>query len=341
MFKDSARELGTLRFFREKLQRRNVTLDVKHFEDCEQLFISVGKSYTVEAFLEFFEMDTLYDCPQNHLPPRPHLMPDKLSKKEYFDKTMDKFIDEFLSPVLVSLNGLQHQSQNDDQTNEDNDSDFVRNYSLQLLQYFFLIADFKDAVKEGNGVRLHQLHKQLLHHFKSDSGYNSFAIEMFINIIQNEVLLTEQEAHQCIWSATTNWPGGKGRNIEIDLLQENRNKDLKKLIKGMGANKTDKSIDRASRAVGGIQQIVENLNAEAIKQPVSGTHSHKSSVPDELEIMKDLRKLRPFSTEPGRAHSSFPSISADPLATLNNEEFESWLKRHKKYLIHNAPTEAE
>ncbi|CAB4011884.1 Hypothetical predicted protein [Paramuricea clavata] len=189
------------------------------------------------------------------LPPRPDLMPNKLSKKEYF-----------LSPVLVSLNGPQHQSQNDDQTNEDNDSDF------------------------------------------------------------NEVLLTEQEAHQFIWSATTKWI-----DLQIDVLQENRNKDLKKLIKGMGGNKTDKSIDWASRAVGGIQQSVENLNAETIKQAVSGTHSHQPSVSDELEIMKDLRKLRTFSTEPGRAHSSFPSISADPLATLINEEFEYWLKRHKQF----------
>ena len=47
---NSAREQGTLRYYREKLQRRNVTKDVKHFEECEQLFISVGRSYTVAFF---------------------------------------------------------------------------------------------------------------------------------------------------------------------------------------------------------------------------------------------------------------------------------------------------
>ena len=336
MFKDSARELGTLRFFREKLQRRNVTLDVKHFEDCEQLFISIGRSYTVEAFLEFFDMETLEDCPRKHLPPRPDLMPDQPSKKEYFDKTMDKF-DEFLGPVLTYDSDPQpeFEVQNDDNT------DFIRNYSLRLLQYFFMMADIKDAVKEGNGLRLHQIHKQLLHHFKSDSGYNAFAIEMFINIVQNEVLLSSQEAHQCMWSATANWAGGKGKNIEIDLLQENRNKDLKSLIKGMGTNKTNKAIDRASRAVGGIQHIIENLNAQGSKQPTCGSHSHKASVPDELKILKDLRELRPFLTQPGRAHSSFSSISVHPLAALNTKEFETWLLRHKKYLIHNVSTEEE
>ena len=169
-------------------------MDVKHFEECEQLFISIG-SYTVEAFLEFFDMETLENWPA--------LMPDQSSKKEYFDKIMDKFIDEFLSPVLV----FDSNSQPDFDVQNDEGScntDFVQNYSLRLLQYFFIMADIKDAVKEGNGLRLHQIHKQLLHHFKSDSGYNAFAIEMFMNIIQNEILLSNQEAHQCMWSETAN-----------------------------------------------------------------------------------------------------------------------------------------
>ena len=55
-YKNSGREKGTLRFFREKLNRRNVTVDVKHYEDCEQLFVSVGFCFVVEALLEFFQM---------------------------------------------------------------------------------------------------------------------------------------------------------------------------------------------------------------------------------------------------------------------------------------------
>ena len=286
-------------------------------------------------------MKTLEDCPHKHLPPRPDLLPDQSSKKEYFDETMEKFIDEFLSPVLTFDDDCQQECevQSDE---ESHNTDFVRNYSLRLLQYFFIMTDIKDAVKEGNGLRLHQIHKQLLHHFKSDSGYNVYAIEMFINIIQNEVLLSKQEAQQCIWSATANWPGGKGRNIKIDLLQENRNKDLKNLIKEMGPNKTDKAIYRASRAVGGIQHIVENLNVQtSSNKQSSGSHTHKASVPDELKILKDLRELRPFLIQPGRAHSSFPSISTNPLKSINTKEFKTWLKRHKKYLLHNIPTEEE
>lgn len=50
---------------------------------------------------------------------------------------------------------------------------------------------------------------------------------MLVNIIQNEVLLSEAEAHQCKLAAITNWHGGYGGNMEIDLFQEIRNRHEK------------------------------------------------------------------------------------------------------------------
>ena len=83
------------------------------------------------------------------------------------------------------------------------------------------------------------LRKQLLVHFFSTPGFNEFAIEMLINILQCEVLLSKAEAKHCKWAAMVNWKGDSGKNIEI---QENRNCEMKRLIKSMGANKTEKAI---------------------------------------------------------------------------------------------------
>ena len=77
-------------------------------------------------------------------------------------------------------------------------------------------------------------------------GFNQYAIEMLISTIQNEVFFSEAEANQCIWASTANWKGGASKNIEIDLLQEVRNKSIKKSIHTMGPNKTDKAIENAS-----------------------------------------------------------------------------------------------
>ena len=181
------------------------------------------------------------------------------------------------------------------------------------------------------------LHKYLIHHFKSDSRFNAYAIEMLISVVQNEVLLSESEAHQCKWASIANWKGGSQKNMEIDLLQENRNKDIKKLIKGMGANKTDNAIARASRAAGGVRKIIENFDSQVSLSPVSSSHTQKSSAADEAKVSRDLRQLKPFSNQPGRRHESFPMLGPDPLESIDHEELDNWLRRHQRNLLLHAP----
>lgn len=331
LYKNSGREKGTLRFFREKLQRKNVTMDVKHFESCEQLFLSTGKCFAVEALVTFFNMESKDGRPTRNRPPY-YILDVGDNKKIYYNSVLDKFIDEYLIMPTPST-----VPQIEDEPDSSGEQDFVRNYSLCLLQYFFILIDFKDAVKEGNGERLATLHKQLLPHFKSAPGFNAYSIEMLISIIQNEVLLSEAEAHQCIWAATVNWKGGIGKNIEIDLLQENRNRDLKKEIRGMGANKTDKAIDRSSRYIGGERKIIENFDNQVRKAVNYSSHTHRSSSVDEGKILADLREVKPFTCEPNRRFDSFPDIMANPLVSLDQEEFSKWLARHKRNLLLDAP----
>ena len=89
LYKNCGREKGTLRYFREKLQRRNVTVDVKHFEDCEQLFVSTGKCFVVEALIQFFNMESKDGQPTQNKPPY-HIL-------EFGDKTLLQY-----SPGQVS-----------------------------------------------------------------------------------------------------------------------------------------------------------------------------------------------------------------------------------------------
>ena len=102
---------------------------------------------------------------------------------------------------------------------DDDNTDGVFNYGLDLLKSYFILPDCKDAVVSGNGEHLALIKKQMLFYFSSVSGFNSYAIEMLISIVKNEVLLSPKEAHQCKWAALANWKGGKDKNIEIDLLQ--------------------------------------------------------------------------------------------------------------------------
>lgn len=330
------------------MQRRNVTQDVKHYEDCEQLFMSVGKCFTIEALVKYFNMANKDGNPTNNRPPLFHIMMTGNNKQVYFNSVLDKFIDEFLLLPSTSFPGPTREEEDQENeveslsASEDSQSclentDFVNNYSSCLLKYFLILLDFKDAVREGNGETLATLHKVLLPYFKSLPGFNAYAIEMLISVIQNDVFLSEAEAHHCMWASTANWKGGVGKNIEIDLLQENRNKDIKKAIKAMGPNKTDNAIDRSSRASGGERHTVQNFDHQVGKTSPSSTHSHKSSEIDERIVLNDLRDLKPFDSIPNRKHDSFQDISADPLATLDQVDLDKWLKKHKKNLMLDAP----
>lgn len=323
LYGNSGREQGTLRYYREKLQRRNVTPDVKHYEDCEQLFVSVGRAFTVIALLDFFKMGTTDSHPTRNIPPF-HIIHVGNNKELYLKDVLSRFVNQFLLP---------------NESAQSADVDHVKEYSLSLLRYFFLLASFKEAVRNGDGESLAIFHKVLLKHFKSDPGYNAYAIEMLINIVQNNVFLSEAESHCCKWASTANWKGGPGKNMEMDLLQENSNREVKKYIKGMGANKTDKSIERMSRAAGGIKSIIENFDLKMGIKEKQSSHSHKKSTTDELKVIEDLQKLKPFTNVSGRKHDSFPSASSNLFASLDNETFTKWLKKHQKNLLLHAPIE--
>lgn len=310
--------------------------------------MSVGKCFTIEALVKFFNMASKDGDPTDNRLPLLHIFLTGNDKQAYFHSVLDKFIDEFHLLPSASFPGpsQEEEDQEDDveslPASEDNQAcldnkDFVNKYSSCLIKYFFILLDFKDAVREGNGETLATLHKVLLPYFKSLPGFNAYAIEMLISVIQNDVFLSEAEAHHCMWASTANWKGGVGKNIEIDLLQENRNKDIKKSIKTMGPNKTDKAIDRSSRASGGERHTVQNFDHQVGKTNPSSSHSHKSSEIDEGILLNDLRELKPFDSIPNRKHDSFQDISADPLATLDQADLHKWLRKHKRNLMLDAP----
>ena len=88
-----------MRYFREVLNRRNVTLDVKHYEDCEQLSMSVGHCYLVKALLEFFKIANVDETPNGNNTFIYGDISDE-EKKEHLLTVLEKFVDEYLFTTL-------------------------------------------------------------------------------------------------------------------------------------------------------------------------------------------------------------------------------------------------
>lgn len=143
---ESVDQVGTLKYFREKFNRRNATPSkvLDSFEGSEELFISVGRAYIVTAALSFFGMNSVDDAPSKNKCPGNIQRESVENKKKCFDDIFSRFIDEFL--FLKS-----------DYTDAE-DEDFARNYALCFIFLTILILQMKDTAAEadGDGLSLNQ-----------------------------------------------------------------------------------------------------------------------------------------------------------------------------------------
>jgi hypothetical protein len=188
-----------------------------------------------------------------------------------------------------------------------------------------------DTCKEGDGERSMINKKRLLMYFKSSSSFQNYSIEMFTSIAQVEALVSEEMAHRLTWGRFVNWHGGAGKNIACDMAQEICNRTSKDVVRGMGANKTRKAMMRASKASAGVFQIVQQVcNTTKIKKS-SQAHTHKNN-DDEILMLQDLQKLKPFEMNPGRCHLNFKNMQVSPTSTVDMAKLFSWLEKHKKQI---------
>ena len=111
--------MGTVKYFHEKLNCKNVTPEkvTKSHEGSVQFFLSIGKAYLLEAAMEFFNMDDLDDNPRNYVPPVGILHMTTARKREYFDRVIGAFVDQFVmvdpdSDATFQIKELHERSQN-------------------------------------------------------------------------------------------------------------------------------------------------------------------------------------------------------------------------------------
>ena len=276
--------------------------------------------------MEFFGMKEMKDTPTKNTPNYAFISQQEY-KNKYYNETLDTFLEEYVTgdddTNQLPPTGTESGSNVNEQPLQGDGRDKVRIYSRNIPQYFLTLEDYCDAVREGDGKQMDQIHKDFLLYFKTDSSFDAYSLEMMVNVAQNEILLSEREAQRAIWSQTVNSKGGPGKNMEADLMQENRNNDHKAAIKAMGASKTKKAVQRVTKAAGGQRQIVEIFDEQTVRvSPQSSSHTHRSSERDEQIIQQDLRRLRPFKIVPSRMHPSFPDCLAHPVEkrgwTLSN-----------------------
>lgn len=204
------------------------------------------------------------------------------------------------------------------------DCDHRFEHSTARLGFGFLLLDFLDAVKEGDGERLMRLYTIALLFYKA-YGHANYAYSTFLLTVQLNGTLSPQVAHSLKWNRFWNNRGGKGRNIPLDLHLEHLNRFLKSFLKGLGPNLNEASAARISRSIGVYRQMMEDTDSElGISRP-SGAH-HMNMMDDILALVDTMQEAQLFKETPGPVYAAFPGFRRQLLAKLCHKALWKWMK---------------
>ena len=118
---------------------------------------------------------------------------------------------------------------------------------------------------------------------------------------------------------------GAGHNIPCDLHNEHINRSVREILINMGANITETAVRRACQSVSMTSDIVNKFDEQSGVPKSSNVHSTKSDDEDVMKIVTVLRENAVFSIRPGRAHSTYPGMTVNPLFNLGNKRVLEWI----------------
>ena len=125
---------------------------------------------------------TLHACSMTDLEDTPHVAPFDVDIDELSPNQKWILLSSFIHGILenhvkptMEIQGLQRQAGKSKKKRKE-DSDHVWDYACVVLSAGLFMAEFRDAVKEGDGNRMDRVWKYLLIFFRS-SGKTKYALE--------------------------------------------------------------------------------------------------------------------------------------------------------------------
>ena len=178
----------------------------------------------------------------------------------------------------------------------------------EVLSLGMLLMEFNDSIREGDGTRILRCWRYFFLFFKASERTN-YSIEAFTLLAQEKYLLSPRMAMQLKWSRTINVHGRPGKNIPGDLHMEHLNRECKEAISGLGANITEKSIQRIGKCLGRVKSTLQQYDSVNEVKQESGHHTSHSTDVDLGKVLKQLQDSCVFAHQSGRIHRTFPKLT--------------------------------
>lgn len=176
-------------------------------------------------------------------------------------------------------------------------------YSKQLLYLSLLHGCFNDAMRFGDGDRIHRCVKFMLplFHYIGCSNYSAVCFRLLANF---QVRLSEKEAEKRKWNRTVSVRGGIGNNLGCDELIEIFNKEIKE------AAADYRSFDGAAKVASSYQNVhdfIGRIEYEIGVRSRVGLHKIVSHMETIQKICKHYNDIE-LCTRPDRQTMSFRKL---------------------------------
>lgn len=196
-------------------------------------------------------------------------------------------------------------------------SDGIMEYGKEVLSLGLLYLEYKDAIKEGDGLRVLRCWKYLQLIFTASQRKN-YAIEAFNLICQYIYYLSPQLAQQLLYSRFINVHGRVGYNIPCDLHMEHLNRIVKETMHHLGANKTERAIVRSSKCSQVLKSLLSNFDVRTGLKYISGSHVRASESSDIEQMVSVLSSNKVFRNLGKRNHHNFNNFRSNKVPQPNN-----------------------
>ena len=210
-------------------------------------------------------------------------------------------------------------------------ADCIKNYGNLILELGLLLKDLLDLSQMPERQRGLSLLKMAMLFFKSHKNLSKYAYEILRLLVHQICTLSEQEACEEYYGMFVNTNGKYNGHIPADKRMEYLVKQIKEHIKHMASNKTEGNIKTRTRAISGIREVAENFDSQSHVVIRSKKHTNKSSRVDEIAILDELRKVRPFLEQPGRQFISIKNVQPSIVNNLNILHYHQWIESRKSW----------
>lgn len=208
--------------------------------------------------------------------------------------------------------------------------DGIYNYACAVLNDGLLLLELRDAIHEGDGIRVLRCWKFMLLYWRY-GGHTKYALEALYLLGAVNATATPRIAYELTWCRFVNTCGGAGNNIPVDLYMEHLNRTLKDYLHGLGANVSEATIVQASESLKCLHDISAQFDRACNIAPESLHHGQHSFGKDLDLVLKELvAESRVFDYVPGRTHRTFVSIKPHITSHIDTDKLIKWIQSHQK-----------